>query len=920
MRKRVIAASAAAAVAASLAVAPLSPAAAAPTAYELQILHFYGESGLLGIETAPALGALVDQFRSEYPNTITLAEGDTWIPGPWLVAGADPSLNPIPGIGSTALGRPDVAIMNALGVDASALGNHEYDLGSPVVSGAVAASGAWVGAQFPFITSNLSFAGDSSLRGLADATVGGTGTNAFAGKEVTDIKGKFAPYAVKTINGEKIGIVGATTYELLSKTSPNGTTVTGVASTSDAVKIPELAGIIQTTVNALTATGVNKIVMVDQLDTIDRNVQLAPLLTGVDVMVAGGGHERLGDSTDTAVAFNGHDAVFSDDFPVLSSGVDGAPTLIVTTDTEFTYLGRLVVPFDAAGVINTAELDPVVNGAYAAVEATLQAAYGTTDPAATIIAGSVTGAKIKAITDAISAVVASKDGTLYGYSSVYLEGDRVFGRTQEINLGSLSADANARVAEAAYGGLPVASIKNGGGIRASIGSIAEDGGKIPNIANPIAGKPAGAISKLDVENALRFDNKLMAFETTPQGLANILNFASALSSGPGQQSGGYPQIGGLRFSYDSTLPAGQKLRSAALYDEDGQRIATIVQDGVVNPAAPSVIRMVSLSFTANGGDGYPIKANADNFRYLKTDGTLSAPVPDEALDFTSAAAATSVGITLADILGEQKAFQDYLLAEHPTPATAYAVADTPASQDLRIEILASRSDVVLPVVAAPSFANGAVDCRARVTLSGISFDDLGQTGGSWSVNVAWGDGTSTTYTTSTEGAQPNLTHRYATPGVYTPVVTVTAADGTAVSKASSNAASVRQTYDVDFRGDLEDSEAGDIDVNTIRAGRTVPVKATIYDICARSYVNNPSADVSIVVGLDAGGPATSAGTTQMVWNRAWYVRGGGYWQFNLRSTTGTGTPLVVGPLYRTDLFVGDELATRYEWAVLKVRR
>ncbi len=380
MRKRVIAASAAAAVAASLAVAPLSPAAAAPTAYELQILHFYGESGLLGIDTAPALGALVDQFRSEYPNTITLAEGDTWIPGPWLVAGADPSLNAVPGVLSTALGRPDVAIMNALGVDASALGNHEYDLGSPVVSGAVAPSGTWVGAQFPFITSNLSFAGDSSLRGLADATVGGTGTNAFAGKEVTDIKGKFAPYAVKTINGEKIGIVGATTYELLSKTSPNGTTVTGVASTSDAVKIPELAGIIQTTVNALTATGVNKIVMVDQLDTIDRNVQLAPLLTGVDVMVAGGGHERLGDSTDTAVAFNGHDAVFSDDFPVLSAGVDGAPTLIVTTDTEFTYLGRLVVPFDAAGVINTAELDPVVNGAYAAVEATLQAAYGTTGP------------------------------------------------------------------------------------------------------------------------------------------------------------------------------------------------------------------------------------------------------------------------------------------------------------------------------------------------------------------------------------------------------------------------------------------------------------------------------------------------------------------------------------------------------------
>ncbi|MGD9957351.1 MAG: bifunctional UDP-sugar hydrolase/5'-nucleotidase, partial [Candidatus Nanopelagicales bacterium] len=614
MRKRVIAAAAATAVTAALAVAPLSPAAAATTAYELQVLHFYGESGLLGIDTAPALAALAEKFKSEYPNTITLAEGDTWIPGPWLVAGADPSLNSAPGVGVTALGRPDVAIMNAIGVDASALGNHEYDLGSPVVQTAITpqttGTGTWVGAQFPFITSNLSFAGDSSLRGLADASVGGTASNAFAGKEVTDIKGKFAPYAVKTINGEKIGIVGATTYELLSKTSPNGTTVVGVASNDDAVKIPELAGIIQTTVNALEATGVNKIVMVDQLDTIDRNLALAPLLHGVDVMVAGGGHERLGDANDTAVAFNGHDGVFVDDYPLVSAGTDGAPTLLVTTDTEFTYLGRLVVPFDANGVINTADLDSTVNGAYAATEGSLQAAYGTADPAATIIAGSVAGAKVKAITDAIAAVVAAKDGNLFGYSDVYLEGDRVFGRTQEVNLGSLTADANGRVAEAAFGGAHVVSLKNGGGIRASIGSIDEDGGKIPNVANPLANKPAGAISQLDIENALRFDNKLMVFDTTPQGLANILNFASGLSTGPTNQNGGYPQIGGLRFSYDSTQPVGQKLRSAALYDENDQRIATIVQDGVVNPSAPAVIHMISLSFTANGGDSYPIKANA----------------------------------------------------------------------------------------------------------------------------------------------------------------------------------------------------------------------------------------------------------------------------------------------------------------------
>jgi 2',3'-cyclic-nucleotide 2'-phosphodiesterase (5'-nucleotidase family) len=690
-----------------------------------------------------------------------------------------------------------------------------------------------------------------------------------------------------------------------------------VADTTDAVKIPELADFIQTTVDALTASGVNKIVMVDQLDTIDRNVLLAPLLTGVDVMVAGGGHERLGDSTDTAVAFNGHDAEFVEDYPVLSAGEDGAPTLIVTTDTEFTYLGRLVVPFDAAGVINTAELDPAINGAYAAVEATLQAAYSSSLSGAEIIAGSATGSKIKTITDAIAAVVASKDGTLYGYSSVYLEGDRVFGRTQEINLGSLTADANARVAEAALGGQHVVSLKNGGGIRASIGSIDEDGAKIPNIANPLANKPAGAISKLDVENALRFDNKLMVFDTTPQGLANILNFASSLSTGPSNQNGGYPQIGGLRFSYDSTKAAGQKLRSAALYDEDGQRIATIVQDGVVNPNAPAVISVITLSFTAQGGDSYPIKANGDNFRYLKTDGTLSAPV-NEALDFASPTTgpegAVAIGLAVNDILGEQKAFQDYLLAEHPTPATAYAVADTPASQDLRIEILASRSDVVLPVVAAPSLTAGPVDCRSNVTLSGISFDDLGQTGGTWQVSVAWGDGTTTSYTAGAEGAQPNLTHAYAAPGSYTPVVTVTAADGTAVSKAAANAASVRQAYTATFRAPLSTSSASSTLTSSVKRGANIPVKATLFDICTQSYVTGPRAGVTLAVGPTSGGAAAAPGPFTLAWVADASVTGGGYWKYDYKSSA-----LVTGTSYRFDIYVGSDLATRSRWAVVTTR-
>jgi 2',3'-cyclic-nucleotide 2'-phosphodiesterase (5'-nucleotidase family)/DNA-binding beta-propeller fold protein YncE len=649
-------------------------------AYTLQILHYYGESGLLGTTTAARMGALIDRFDDEYANTLVLGEGDSFIPGPWLVGGVDPSLNAVAGIGSTALGRPDIAIMNAFGTDASALGNHEFDLGSSVLSGAVGASGAWAGAQFPLLTANLDFSADSALRGLADASLGGTGSNAFAGQETTAIKGKIAPYAISTQGGEKIGLIGITTFELLVKSSPTGTVPKDDANPATA-DLEEVALYVQNAVDALRAAGVNKIVLLDQLDTIERNKALAPLVSGIDIMVAGGGHERMGDETDTAVGFNGHSADFIPDaYPIVAAGKDGKATLIVTTDTEYTYLGRLVVDFNAAGEIILPNLDTSINGAYASTEATLQAAYGTTQTADQIVAGSVIGAKVDAITDAISAVVIAKDSRVWGYTDVYLEGDRAFGRAQEVNLGDLTADANLLKAVRALDGGIVGSLKNGGGLRASIGSIDEDGAKVAPAANPLTGKPAGGISTLDIENALRFDNKLMVFDTTPEGLKAILEFAAGLTPG----NGGYMQLGGIRVSFDPDNAVGSKVQNIAMVGLNGQVLARIVEDGVVSADAPATISMVALNFNVNGGDGYPIKANASNFRYILTDGTLSAPL-DEALDFTAPANVP------ANALGEQKALQDYLRAVHRTPDTAYDVADTAAAADTRIQNLNARA-------------------------------------------------------------------------------------------------------------------------------------------------------------------------------------------------------------------------------------
>ncbi len=706
---------------------------------QLQVLHYYGESGLLGLETAPIMGAMIDKFDNDYANTVVIGEGDSYIPGPWLVGGADPSLNTVLHTGTftsaattTAVpfAQADIAIMNAFGTTVSALGNHEFDLGSPVLSGAIVAAssstvGNWAGARFPIITANLDFANDSSLRGLSDNSLGGTVTNNFRGNEVSNINAKIAPYAVKTIGGQKIGFVGATTYDLLSKSSPNGTVPKDDAnpSTSD---LQEAAAYIQSAVTALQGLGVNKIIMVDQLDELQRNKDLAPLVSGIDIMVAGGGHERMGDANDVAAPFSGHDANFiADAYPIVTAGSDGKPTLIVTTDTEYTYLGRLVVDFDADGVLNVAALNNTINGAYASTEANLQAAYGTTNSAATIIADSTIGSAVKAITSAINTVVVAKDGNVYGYTNVYLEGDRVFGRTQEVNLGNITADANALKARAALGlgnGNAVFSLKNGGGIRASLGSVLANGTKVAPIANAITGKPSGGISQLDIENALRFDNKLMVFDATPLGLKNILEYAAGLSSGPTVQNGGYAQVGNIRFSYNSALPSGSRLRSAALVNEAGDSLAKIVENGAVVVTAPPLIKCVALSFTANGGDNYPIKYlnpptntivnnETSNFRLLLTNGGLSAEITNRNLDFTAATTYTSLGLTAGDVLGEQKAFQDFLAARHPSLATAYSAADTAVALDTRIQQLASRADTVLsgPFTYSGYLASGAAN-------------------------------------------------------------------------------------------------------------------------------------------------------------------------------------------------------------------
>ncbi|WKA26142.1 choice-of-anchor I family protein [Bradyrhizobium roseum] len=718
---------------------------AAPQTYRLQLLHFSdGEASLLATKTAKNLAALVDAFEDDYANTLVVSGGDNFLAGPFLSAGTDPSVRAAinAASGSTIaagvnvpIAAADISILNAIGVEASTIGNHEFDLGSRVLRdsftpGSVA---GYSGANFVYLSSNLDFSGDADLNPRFTNTVGnGTGTLT---QEANTLKGRIAPAVVITEGTEKIGLVGATTQLIESISSPTGTEVkgfpTGPGANGEVNDMVLLAAQLQPIIDELIAEGVNKIIVQSHLQQIQNEKLLATLLRGVDIILSAGSDTRLADADDELVAFPGHSPIAADTYPLVTTGADGGTTLIVNTDSEYTYLGRLVVDFDSQGrvVLPSLTANQSINGAYASTAENVAEAFNTTvdNLENTAFADGTRGDKVRDVTDAVQSVINVKDGNLFGFSSVYLEGERAIIRNEETNLGDVSADANADALRDAIGDVPfVISLKNGGGIRSSIGTVSDPDPitgaitKLPTEANPDANKPSGAISQLDIENSLRFDNKLMAFDTTVQGLLNLLNWGAGL----GPNNGGFPQIGGVAYSYDPTRPGnvgttpGSRIRDLSLIDEDGNVIVKLVDNGVILPDVPSVITVVTLNFTANGGDGYPTKANGENFRYLLADGTLSAPV-DEALDFTSAAGFAGGGTTAASVLGEQKAFSDYISENFGTPATAYDTIDTPQSGDLRIQNQAVRTDTVLDAQAV-TLNGGTGDDR----LNGSALDDV----------------------------------------------------------------------------------------------------------------------------------------------------------------------------------------------------
>ena len=666
--------------------------------FQLQVLHSSDmESSVSATIDAPNFAAIVDKLEDEYPNSILLSSGDNVLPGPFLSSGEDPSLQtPLrttaasyyAGNGNQlrpAIGRTDIAIMNVMGYNASAMGNHEFDLGTTELNGQIGvdirSNGAdkrWIGAQFPFVSCNLNYSQDVNLSYLfTNQILRDTAFKTAANITANSQKKGIAPSVVIERNGQKIGVVGITTQILAQISSPGATSMVGPSSND----MPALAQIMQPFIDSLRVKeGINKIIVLSHLQQINLEISLAPLLKGVDIIIAGGNHELLADGTDR---LRGGQAVYGT-YPMMLNNFDNEPLLLINSTSEWKYVNRLVVDFDATGKIIVSALDSTINGVYAADSAMVTQLYGSY--AAGFTAGSK-GQQVRLLCAAVANVINLKDGNVLGKSKVFLEGRRNLVRTEETNLGNVSSDANLWYAQQ-YDSEVKISIKNGGGIRSAIGFVNAVGNNAtlePNRANPGAGKLAGDISQLDIENSLRFNNKLVILSTNVGGLRRIMEHGFA-STRPGLTPGQFPQIGGLALSYDTTLALGNKIRSMVTIDANGNRVDTLVRNGMLVGDTTRIFKLVTLNFLANpsgagspiGGDGFPFPSNTFNRVDL-----------DTAIKTVGTSNFTAIG-------GEQDAFAEFLQAKHATAQTAYAVRDTNLFGDRRIQLLNTRLDAIFP--------------------------------------------------------------------------------------------------------------------------------------------------------------------------------------------------------------------------------
>ena len=253
------------------------------------INDIHGKS--INMERLASVSNAFDSFQKTQPDVdcLKLSSGD-------IQLGQDEKINEVA-----------VKFQNAIGVQASAMGNHEFDLAWKKSSKLLNVLNQ---IEYKLLANNVNVNNNEK------------------------IQGKLQNYSIEEINGHKYGIIGTAPIDLKSRLRK------GTLTDNLTVKnLDETVKQIQKDVKELKAQGVNKIIVLSHIGY-EGDMLIARATEGVDIILGGHSHDLLRDVK------AGKNLFYSK---------AGEPVILTQGGRDGTHFGVLNVEFDDNGVITKAQ-------------------------------------------------------------------------------------------------------------------------------------------------------------------------------------------------------------------------------------------------------------------------------------------------------------------------------------------------------------------------------------------------------------------------------------------------------------------------------------------------------------------------------------------------------------------------------------
>jgi 5'-nucleotidase len=517
-----------------------------------------------------------------------------------LFVGAGDLVSASPFESSVFKDEPTIEVLNAMGLDASSVGNHEFDRGTQELRRISAATdgtytddvteceGITVGVDGCFGTDGHEFEGADFPYLAANVLSKETG------------EPMLPPYQVFTTPAnQKVAMIGVVT-----KTTPSIVAPTGIAD----VQFIDEAEAVNTWVPRLQAMGIQAIgVLIHEGGTAGNAAPPTPAydgcagLTGPILDI----NQRIDPAVDLIVSAHTHQA-----YNCRLADGSGKERLV----TQAGYYGRLVTDIRLSLDRTTGDVDRAATYSATNVPVTRTAPdptvqgivdywNGRAAEAGNVVVGSITADITRAYT------TPAPTPTVPNPSPVENRGG-------ESSLGNLVAQAQLEALQTPQYGNPVIAFMNPGGLRTDLTYASSQGGEAP-----------GEVTFRELFNVQPFSNTVNAVTLTGAAIKDVLEqqFPSARRSSQlilGTSAG-------FSYSYDAAAPEGQRVIASSI----------TLNGTPIDPAAS--YRVVANSFLIGGGDSFaaftsgtdPITGPVDAdtaVAYFRAHSPVSPPPADHA--------------------------------------------------------------------------------------------------------------------------------------------------------------------------------------------------------------------------------------------------------------------------------------------------